>query len=684
MSAARDDHPTPAAAASRRHFIRSAGACVAAASAFATGCASLLRPGEAAPAVELSCPEGSSDESFDYIVVGSGAGGGPLAANLALAGFKVLLIEAGGEEEPYDYQVPAFHARASEDEHFSWEFFVRHYADNKQQRRDEKFLAARDGVLYPRGATLGGCTAHNAMILVYPHNSDWDHIAELTGDASWASERMRRYFERLERCEYVPRRDAASRHGFQGWLATSVADPMLMVRDRSLHVLFGAAALESLATSEQPVTRVWEHLGDRFDPNGWPWVEQSSEGICATPLSTQQGRRVGSREYIRRVQRACPDRLTVRTHALVTRVMLDQARRATGVEYLAGESLYRADPRYRAGDAPSVSVSVRREVILCAGALNTPQLLKLSGIGPRHELEQHGIPVRVELPGVGENLQDRYEVCVVTRMTGDFSLLRGLRFRPPLPGEEPDAQFREWLQGRGPYTTNGTVVSMMKRSFSDRSEPDLFIFGLLGYFKGYYPGYSHAIARGEDFFTWAILKAHTNNSAGRVALRSADPREVPAINFHYFDEGNDQRGEDLASVVEGVEIVRSITARCQDIIAEELMPGAEVRTPEQIRQFVKDNAWGHHASCTCKIGPANDRMAVVDSRFRVYGTHGLRVVDASVFPRIPGFFIASAVYMVSEKASEVIIEDAAAAPKPKRAAAGGREELRADEARAEG
>jgi choline dehydrogenase len=651
--------PTPAETPSRRQFIRTAGACVAA-GALAGGCASFLGPGEGRSSTELSCAAGSHDANFDYVVVGSGAGGGPLAANLARAGFRVLLLEAGGEEDSYDYQVPAFHARASEDERFSWEFFVRHYADDRQQRRDEKFVAARDGVLYPRCATLGGCTAHNALILLYPHNSDWDSIAEVTGDRSWTSENMRRYFERLERCEYVPWPDAASGHGFQGWLPSSVADPMLMVGDRSLQALFAAAALESLATSGRPLARIWERLGDRFDPNSWQWVRQSGEGICATPLSTAQGRRAGSREYIRRVQQACTDRLTVQTHSLATRVIFDERRRATGVEYLVGESLYRADPRGHTGVAPtSRHVSVRREVILCAGAFNTPQLLKLSGIGPRGELERHGIPVRVDLPGVGENLQDRYEVCVVTRTKSDFSLLRGMQFRPPHAGEEPDAQFREWLQGRGPYTTNGAVVSMMKRSVSARPEPDLFIFGLLGYFKGYYPGYSNAIARGEDFLSWAVLKAHTNNSAGRVALRSADPRDVPAINFHYFAEGNDQHDEDLVAVVEGVKTVRRIIARCQDVIAEEVVPGPGVRTDGDIAQFVRDNAWGHHASCTCRIGPASDPMAVVDGRFRVHGTKGLRVVDASVFPRIPGFFIAAAVYMVSEKASDVIIEDAA-------------------------
>ena len=143
-------------------------------------------------------------------------------------------------------------------------------------------------------------------------------------------------------------------------------------------------------------------------------------------------------------------------------------------------------------------------------------------------------------------------------------------------------------------------------------------------------------------------------------LRSDDPRDVPHVNFRYFEEGNDASGDDLEAVVEGVEFVRRMMRRASEVVEKELVPGENVSTREQIREFVRNEAWGHHASCTCKMGPKDDEMAVVDSNFRVHGTTNLRVVDASVFPRIPGFFIVTAVYMISEKASDVILADTTA------------------------
>ena len=222
-----------------------------------------------------------------------------------------------------------------------------------------------------------------------------------------------------------------------------------------------------------------------------------------------------------------------------------------------------------------------------------------------------------------------------------------------------DPLFADWSRYRtGMYVSNGAALAVSLRSQSHLRVPDLFCMGLLAKFEGYFPGYSRVIAQHHDYLTWAILKAHTNNRAGEVTLRSADPRDTPLVNFHYFEEGSDTMGEDLKAVVTALRFVRRTTQepRERGLIAREELPGESVQTDEQFADYVRDNAWGHHASCSCAIGP-REANGVLDSRLRVHGVERLRVVDASVFPRIPGFFIVGAVYMVAEKAADMILED---------------------------
>jgi len=611
---------------------------------------------------------GAPRPSHEYIVVGSGAGGGTLSARLAEAGHSVLLLEAGGDplqltgdRLPEDYQVPAFHAFAAENPGMRWDFFVRHYADEETQKRDEKYTAARSGVLYPRAGTLGGCTAHNAMILIYPHNADWDYIAELTGDPSWTAARMRQYFERLEDCRHRPLarwiqkliRFHPSRHGFHGWLTTEVAIPMEAVGNRYLRKILEKLAVKASRKIGDRLQRLRWFFKTRGDPNDWRMVKLDSSGLRLVPMTTQNHVRIGSRERIRGVVEKYPNKLTVECHALVTRVLFDDHNRAIGVEYLKGERLYRAhaNPSHDEGELRQAFAS--REVILCGGAFNTPQLLMLSGIGAAAELTRHRIEIRVDLPGVGRNLQDRYEVSVVNRMKDDWQMMSGATFT------KDDPQYREWNSSKeGVYATNGGVLAVVKRS--KQSElPDLFCLGLVGKFYGYFPGYSKLIAEHRNYLSWIVLKAHTLNNAGSVTLQSSDPRDPPKIDFHYFDEGSDKEEKDLAAVVEGIEFVRAMTRelRVQGAIVEEELPGEQCRSDGELRAFARENAWGHHASCTCPIGP-REQGGVLSSDFRVHGTERLRVVDASVFPRIPGFFIVSAIYMIGEKAADVILAGA--------------------------
>jgi choline dehydrogenase len=635
----------------------------------------------------------------DFIIVGSGAGGGPLACNLAKNGFRVLVLEAGGWDAPEVAEVPAFHTHASEHPDLSWEFFVKHYANPKQP--DSKWDNKRNGIFYPRAATVGGCTLHNAMITICGPSGDWDEIARITNDNSWNGERMRTYFERLEHCDYL--RDSfleklwnkirsifgnadqakSGRHGFSGWLHTTVADPELGMKDSQLvdEILSALAAtlidqgVGAIATINSFLVDLFTRkIKSRFDPNNWETMSRRPEGVMLIPIAVRDGQRSSPRDYLIQVQKEHPERLTIWTETLVTEIVFDREPgeagqpSAIGVRFLQGKDLYRAHPEPNSAAGTVGEVYCRGELILCGGVYNTPQLLKLSGIGPKTELENLQIKVRVDLPGVGTNLQDRYEIGVISEVKEDFVLLKDLAMGEPAPGQEPDAALREWREKKtGLYTGNAVILGILKKSRPDLPAPDLFIFAVPGFFKGYYKGYSEdranpKLARKHNILTWLVMKAHTKNRGGTVMLRSADPLDVPEINFHYFYEGTDRdEGEDLNAIMEGFKFVRKINeiAMEKGVVRREIWPGPEdnVQDDAAIRDYIVREAWGHHASCSCPIGTDGDPMAVLDSRFRVRGVQNLRVVDASVFPRIPGLFIVTNVYMISEKASDVIAED---------------------------
>ncbi|KAK3186734.1 hypothetical protein K4F52_004480 [Lecanicillium sp. MT-2017a] len=615
---------------------------------------------------------------YEFVVVGSGAGGGPVAARLAMAGHKTLLIEAGDDQGANDnYTVPAFSALSSEDPALAWNFFVRHYADDERQARDYKTTyetpdggeytglnppegSKMKGTLYPRTGTLGGCTAHNALIAVYPHRSDFDNIAALTGDDSWSHENMRKYFVKLEDKNYgLP---LETGHGYKGWLSTELAPLTIPLGDPQLLSLFTGGAFAS--------GKILPIVGDLVsllagDANANTKARDTTNSYYQVPISTKDnGIRVGSREFVVSVRDA-KNRdgskrypLDVRLNCQVTKIIFDESGdepRATGVEFLDGQYLYKASPRSKdAGPGVKGTAMASKEVIISGGTYNSPQLLKLSGVGPREELESFDIPVVVDLPGVGENLQDHYEIVVQGKAPKDFSALDGCTF-----GQGEDKCLNRWrnpiLGNRGVYSSGGLGVAIYhKSSATENNEYDNFIFGGPVNFRGYFPQYSINITEDHDWFSWAILKAHPRNNAGNVRLASADPLDMPDITYNYFDTGSGDFGKDLQSLTDAVGVARK-AFKSQIVPIREVLPGADVKTDEQIQTYAKDTAWGHHASSTCPIGTDDNPMAVLDSNFNVRGTKGLRVVDASVYPRIPGTFTAVSTYMVGEKAADVII-----------------------------
>jgi choline dehydrogenase-like flavoprotein len=724
-------------------------------------------------------PGDRASNEFDYIVVGSGAGGGPLAARLAKSGFRVLVIEAGSEKtaaappahSPEVSLVPALHAVSTEDKELSWRFFVKHY-DDPPAGKDPKWHepqvskredATHEGIFYPRAAALGGCTIHNAMITIAGPDSDWDDLADYLGDDSWRSEQMRAYFQRLERNEYLGKQSplpttiwgrmrdnikwlfgfdadhTAGRHGFKGWLHTSVTNLELGLSDKQLVKMIKAALKQANSAG---IVHALAFAKDFFrgnfrrhlDPNHAVTQAENPEGVYLVPTAVcgegttidrnpatpnvGLGRRSSPRELLLEVREAHPDKLVIWTDCLVTRVLFkDEAiPRAVGVEMLRGARLYRAHdgPSHEPGTDDRVFVKDGGEVILAGGSFNTPQLLMLSGIGDAGHLAKvakgkelcclrdaksqvihdgKGLLRRLHLPGVGRNLQDRYEISLISEMKRNFTLLEGATFNLPKDGAAPDRQLQEWRNfGTGLYATNGAVLGILKRSKPDLAQPDLFIFGVPLPFPGYKVGYS-AVGDRHRNFTWAILKGHTRNNGGTVYLRTTDARDTPLINFHYFNEKNELTNPgqylndpDLLALVEGVKFVRGITGRAWWVVKKEIHPGdgtgdqpgdgtsdqpgdgtsdQQSRTEPvptnddvKIKKWIAREAWGHHACGTCRMGPAGDEDAVLDSRFNVRGVAGLRVVDASIFPKIPGYFIVMNIYMASEKAADVVIEDA--------------------------
>ncbi|KAF9476881.1 glucose-methanol-choline oxidoreductase-like protein [Pholiota conissans] len=630
----------------------------------------------------------STNTEYDYIVVGSGPGGGPLAARLAQAGYSVLLIDAGGDHgEDVPVKVPAFFAAASEYAPTSWQYFVNHYSDLKTAEQDSKFTFRKPdgglwvgpnppagskplGVFYPRAGTLGGCAEHNALILIYPHESDWNNIASLTGDKSWSADNMRKYFVKLENNQYLTLPGESKKgHGFNGWLDSTTADPRTFYRDSTIVGLLkgGAKALGKLTNLFDEDLTIPGNLAKVVQPDmniDAPNRDLDSD-FSQIPLSVTNSTRARSSQRQLILNTANTHKLKVQLNTLVTRVLFDNSTvpRAIGVEYQTGQHLYRADPNSASGVVTgSGSFFAKREVIISSGTFNTPQILKLSGIGPSAELKAHKIPVVHDSPAVGTNMQDRYEVSVVSTVPKNFTVFEGCTFL----NTTDDACFAQWntnTTDRGFYGSDLVPYGYtQKSSVADPSlkAVDLITASLPGVFRGYFPGWANATFTDTRHWSWIILKAHSRNNAGTVTLNSNDPRDVPLVNFNSFTNGGDQ---DLQAAYEAILQARKALADAEPFVGkiEEEIPGPNVTTEAQIKQFIRNEAWGHHASCSVPIGPASDtKKSVLDSNFKVKGVNGLRVVDASVFPKIPSLYIVSAIYMISEKAADVIIQDARA------------------------
>ncbi|KAI0971338.1 choline dehydrogenase [Xylaria arbuscula] len=660
-------------------------------------------------------------KEYEYIVVGSGAGGSPVAANLARAGHSVLLIEAGGDYGNLrQVEAPALANPASERNEVSWGFFTHHYENETKALEDRKltwltpdgeYYSGVDvpegstvlGNFYPRYGGLGGCTEHNALVGLLPSVNDFAYIANITKDPSWELANVRKYYEKLVNAQYL-NPDASG-----GYVDLNINPEGIAAQDiKLLAAIIGAArgfgvdatAVDNLehalnttiATAIKlgidpysellplnltaPITNAYAkvvfHDANTADPN-----RDKLKLFARLPetIDNVKYRRSSPRDYVYETATAVNAdgskkyALEVAMHTLVTKVTFANKTcgkpKATGVEYLFGESLYRADPRANNTDTGKPgSVRATKEVIVAGGAFNSPQILKLSGIGDKAELKKWNIPVVKHLPGVGTNLQDRLEVSVNAYYPTNFTRILDCAFLAI--ADDPC-----WLQyvdednkaaAKGAYASSGNYFGgFWTSSYSEDGEQDLWIGGFPGTFNGFYPGYSSnaATATYKNYWSWLVLKAHTRNRSGTVKLASANPRDTPIITFHSMYEGltKEEADKDTYALLEGIKMAQSFYDNTPDIDGKPTVwwPPAEYDSDEELHEWITEEAWGHHASCSNPIGADDDPNAVLDGDFKVRGVDGLRVVDASVFPKIPGTFIALPIILIAEKASAVIL-----------------------------
>jgi choline dehydrogenase len=530
-----------------------------------------------------------SADRYDIVIVGGGSAGCALANRLSAdPGTTVLVLEAGRSDFRID---PFIHMPAA----LPFPIGNRLY-DWKYQTDPEPHMNGRR-IFHARGKVLGGSSSINGMIFQRGNPLDYQRWAADPGMESWDYLHCLPYFKRMENCLA----------GADAWRGGD--GPLKLERGPADNPLFGAFF--------EAVQQAGHHLTD--DVNGY-----RQEGFAKFDRNVYRGRRLSAaRAYLHPVM-SRPN-LRVETLAMVTGVTFE-GKRATGVEYR------------RAGRGRRV---VRAgEVILCGGAINTPQLLQLSGVGNAAELEALGVPVVVDLPGVGENLQDHLEVYIQYASKQPVSIAPGLRMR-----NRPKIAFDWLVRRKGLGATNHFEGGGFARSNADVDYPNLMFHFLPIAIR--YDGSAPTEGHGYQVHIGPMYA----DTRGHVKIRSTDPRVHPSLLFNYLSTPTDRK-----EWVEAIRVARDIlTQPAFDPYNDgELSPGPAVETDEEILDWVaRDAETALHPSCTAKMG--TDSMAVVDpATMRVHDVDGLRVVDASVFPYVTNGNIYAPVMMVAEKAADLI------------------------------
>ncbi|RZM04161.1 MAG: choline dehydrogenase [Variovorax sp.] len=539
----------------------------------------------------MATDTGPADETFDYVIVGGGAAGAILAARLSEdAATSVCLLEAGPRDwHPY-LHMPAGYIKSVFNPTYAWQF---------SSEPDPLTLGRR--IPLPQGKVLGGSTSINGLVYNRGQREDFDGWAAM-GNPGWGYADVLPYFRRNERRE------------------------------------FGDAALRGREGPQHVSDIAWSHpIAERFidgavglgmprnpDYNG---ASQAGVGYFQRTIHGRW-RMSTARTYLWPARRR--SNLSIRTNARATRIVFE-GRRATGVRYARGASL-----------ATARTVAARREVIVCCGALNTPRLLQLSGVGPAALLSELGIPVVHDLPGVGANLSDHFSVRIVRGVKG-IATINELSRMPRLAG-----QVARWVLGKPSILAlSPSLVHWFWQSRAGLDRPDLQgVFTPASYREGYvgmldtFPGMTCGV--------WP----HRPFSRGTVRAASADPFADPRVQPNYLGDPRDAE-----MLLGGMRLARRLlnTPELAAFGTTESLPGPQVNTDDEMLDFARRyGVSSYHVNGTARMGPADDPMAVVDARLRVHGVAGLRVVDASVMPAIPSANTAASTMMIAEKAADLI------------------------------
>ena len=528
-------------------------------------------------------------ETYDYIIVGAGAGGCVLANRLSEdPNVKVLLLEAGGPDNSLYMHMPLGWRQIWRGPKHNWSY----YSEAEPGCQDREFLI-------PRGKTLGGSTSINGMLYVRGHPRDYDQWRQL-GNDGWSFAEVLPYFKKSEGSW----RGESRLHGGSGPIGTTA------INVKGLHF---DAFMDAARATGLPVTD---------DING-----EHPEGFTPVDIMVKNGRRSSAATAYLHPAMGRPN-LTVHTHALTHRVVLEKGR-AVGVEYGQGGQVKTA--------------RAEREVLLCGGAYNSPQLLLLSGIGPADELKEHGIATAVDLKGVGKNLQEHIYSFVQFATKGAVTFQNELRWDKLAFATLQWMMFQKGIMANQPLTALGFVKS---RPDLDRPDLEIFCNPVRLDADVWFPMIRPPL---PDAFE-ACPSLLYPESRGEVTLRSADPTDPARILFNFLKSDNDVR-----AMRSGVRIIREMyhSGPLAGMIDREIKPGPGVASDAEIDDYLRRSMdLDHHPVGTCAMGVSDE--AVVDPELKVRGVAGLRVVDASVMPTIIGGHTTAPVVMIAEKAADMI------------------------------